>query len=723
MRYIAVVVFLSSLSVLAQNPIAAIQVVEDRPTLTSLGFQVLYSGDDNRNASVTWRYRPQGAAIWRTAYPMLRVLPETVAAYSVSNQFAGSIVDLKPATTYEIEIQVQDPDNGALLPISRSSTTRAIPADPVTPHAVSASNLTELQNAVAAAQAGDVITIQPGAYNVDSLAIYASGTPANPIILRGASAAAVIFSGSNCAGCNILEVYGSYVRIETLTMRDAFQGIRFQGNGSTGNGLRYVTMRNVWNGVNGNLNQQDFYIADNDLQGQLIFPATLSTDPGNIYQDTYGIAIYGSGHVVAHNRISSFADAITVRQLKARALDIYGNDIPYGFDDSVELDNSEGNVRVFRNRLTNVQTGLSVQTVNGGPAYLFRNSMFNVQYEAFKFHNYGSVPPLEPSGVLVFHNTIVRPDLALNMQGGGTNHNSAILNNVFVGPSAAAGQQVGDWNAMLDKVSFDYNGYYPDGRFFFRTPVFVGHSPTLSAVYPTTGLEQHGRSLSAATFSNGQTGPANFGVLQPAQDLSLSSSSLALDGGALLPNFNDDYTGSSPDMGAFERNCALPVYGPRTAGVNESNITLTCTGIVQSPPIVVSLTPSGRASANALFTMKATDANGAADITQLSLAFGSNTGLANSCVVETVRATRQMYLWNDAGTARLGPLTAGAAGSLQNSSCQLTGAGSSVSESQNQVVWNANITFKLGYRQLKHVYGKADDSLSTSGWAVMGTWR
>ena len=714
-----------SLAAFGADTISGISVVEDRPTLTSLGFQVLYSGDDNRNGSVTWRYRQQGQIPWRTAYPMLRVLPETVAGDVVPAQFAGSIVDLRPATTYEIEIQVQDPDSPAQPVIPRTSTTRGVPGEPASPHAVVVNDIVSLQNAVSAAAPGDVITVQPGTYAVQSLSFFAGGASANPVILRGASASGVIFDGGNC-DCNIIEIYGSYTRIESLTLQNATQAIRFQGAGSTGNGVRYATIRDVASGINGKQNQQDFYIADNVIQGRLNFPANLGDGP-NALQDTYGVAIFGFGHVIAHNRISSFADAITISQTGSRALDIYGNDIPYTFDDGIQLDGSDGNIRVFRNRFTNVFDGISFQPLNGGPAYVFRNMLFNVKNEPYKLHAHGGVPPQEPSGVLLFHNTTVNPGLATNLQTTAATHNSLLLNNLFIGQASLAGQQVGDFGGFLDQTFLDYDGYFPDGRFFFRNPQFAGHAASFASIYPAFGLEQHGRVVTASTFAGVQTGPASWGVLQPPQDLSLSATSLALDAGALLANFNDDFTGPGPDLGALERNCPLPVYGPRAPGVDESNSTPTCppAGAPPTPPNVISVSPSGRSAAQRVFTITAGDANGWFDIVKMSLAFGAGTSLVNSCVVEMERGTRQMFLWNDAGTVRLGPLVAGSAGSLENSYCLLSGPASSVTEltGANQVVWNADMTFKTGYRQLKTIFGKADDSISTSGWLTMGTWR
>ena len=48
-------------------------------------------------------------------------------------------------------------------------------------------------------------------------------------------------------------------------------------------------------------------------------------------------------------------------------------------------------------------------------------------------------------------------------------------------------------------------------------------------------------------------------------DLRILANSAAADAGVVLPNVNDDYGGSAPDLGAYEAGAALPHYGPRVS--------------------------------------------------------------------------------------------------------------------------------------------------------------
>src|SRR5262245_17407387 len=82
----------------------------DPPTITALGVQLPITGDDNFNASVAVRYRRAGATAWRDAMPLTHVHAEAVTGLGVPPQFAGSIFDLMPDTTYDIELHAVDPD-------------------------------------------------------------------------------------------------------------------------------------------------------------------------------------------------------------------------------------------------------------------------------------------------------------------------------------------------------------------------------------------------------------------------------------------------------------------------------------------------------------------------------------------------------------------------------------------------------------------------------------
>jgi MYXO-CTERM domain-containing protein len=549
----------------AGNTLSIVEARLDRPTLLALGVQVLIGDDDNLDARITVRYRKAGGA-WREGLPLYRVRPDKVTGRTVPKQFAGSIFDLSPDTTYEIELHAVDPD-GLDKTITLSGKTRAVPRkDPATARAVAVSGASQLQTALDAAQAGDVITLAKGTYS-GSFQINASGTELNPIVIRGADAAGVILDGGGCDPCNVFEVYGSFVHVERLTLQNASRAFRFQGSGAQRNVVRRVAIKNVRLGVGAKEDQQDFYICDNTLEGRLKWPAIYSDD-GGAHANDDGIQVMGNGHVVCHNRLIGFGDSTKIEQDGARAVDFYGNESLSAYDNALELDTTEGNSRCFRNRYTNSYSPISFQPIYGGPAYAFRNVVINIVDEQLKLHN-------SPAGVMVFNNTFIGTKHAINMQTSDSPREFRLENNLFIGPASPEDGRVVDWYAPMDNPLIDYNGYAPDGQFNWGAD---GKWSSFAAMQAAGTFESHGVLLSGVIFTGGLTAPSNYTVALAPLTPTLASGSGAIDRGTILPNITDGYTGAAPDLGALELGCPVPIYGPRPEGVDETNEPLGCTG-------------------------------------------------------------------------------------------------------------------------------------------------
>lgn len=570
----------------------------DRPTLMALGVKLPVSGDDNYNATVSVRYRQAGATTWREALPLFRMLPESVVGWQVEPQFSGSIFDLRPATTYEIQLHVVDPDGDLDQTLTLTGTTRAVPADPVAPNEKTVSDATELRGALARAQPGDVIRLADAIYT-GSFSMSAAGTPERPIVIRGTSQAGTILDGDDCSSCNVFEFYGAgFVHLERLTIRNANRAIRFQTRGAEGNVVRRVLILNTRLVIGSQADQKDFYLCDNILGGKLSWPSVYTDDNGARSNDD-GIRVQGFGHVICHNLIAGYGDAMKVEQDGSRAVDFYGNEVLSAYDNGVELDGSEANARCLRNRFTNTYATLSVQPIYGGPAYLIRNVVVNVTHEQMKFHGLGTVPPQEPNGIFAFHNTFVSPALALNLATSAATHHFLVANNLFVGPAQLAAGRTVDWTGRIDDGLFDYNGYFPDGGFRFNV---LGRGllnlPNFAALQQG-GLETHGVLLTLPIFASGLTPPASYRVTLDPQDTALDPQSNAIDRGARLPNVNDGFTGAAPDLGALELGCPAPLFGPRPEGVDESNEPLGC-----EPPAAALIPPAAGAPPGALAALR-----------------------------------------------------------------------------------------------------------------------
>ena len=562
----------------------------DRPTLTALGIKLPVSGDDNHNASVAVQYRRAGTEAWRQALPLYRVRPETVRGWNVEPQFSGSIFDLRPGVSYEIELRITDPDENVDQTLALSATTRAVPGDPASPSEVDVDSAAGFRAALAAAKPGDVIKLAAGAYD-GPFTVRAAGTAENPIVIRGAGQEETILDGGGCESCNVMEAYGAgFVHIERLTIQNANRGLRFQTANAEGNVVRRVRIRNTRLGIGARENQKDFYIADNILEGRLAWPSAYTDDNGARSNDD-GILVQGFGHVICHNRISGYGDAMKVQQDGSRAVDFYGNEVLSAYDNGVELDTSEANARCLRNRFTNTYATLSVQPVYGGPAYLIRNVAVNVVHEQMKFHALGGTPPREANGIFAWHNTFVSAGSALNLETSDPTHHFVVANNLFVGGARPSNGRTVNWTGPIDDGVFDYNGYAPDGGFTLNLPAALGgysRFPNFAAMQ-RAGVETHGVLLGPPIFANGLAAPDGYRTALEPWDAPLDPASNAIDRGMTLANVNDGFAGAAPDLGALESGCPAPLYGPRPEGMDESNQPIGC----ESPAEIPASGPAG----------------------------------------------------------------------------------------------------------------------------------
>lgn len=554
---------LSSPSARAADKLTIVEVKLDRPTIHTLGVQVLTSDDDDLDATVSVRYRKKGDLAYRTGPQLFRVLPDSVVAHTVPKQFAGSIFDLAPGTTYEIEILAKDPD-GLDEAKTIEATTRAYPKDPPAKNTVTVSSKGGLDAAFANAKPGDVIELQPGIY-AGTATLNASGTAESPIVVRGQTKAATL-DGGECAACNVLEIYGSHVHVERLTITRGERAIRFFGT-TTGNSVRYVTIKDVVHGIGSSAEAKtDFTVCDNDIEGRLVWPWVFAGDATSHWDDR-GIHINGSGVVICHNRIKGFGDPVINKVRGVRAWDVHGNDIYDSFD-GTELDESEGNARLFRNRFTNVMSPISIQPSLGGPLYALRNVVINCGDEPIKLKSLGGTD--EPSGVLIHHNTFVSSRRALNLQTPITQHNFVVSNNLFVGPKTLVGPRTVEWTAKIDRGRFDRNGYFPNGGFWLGNVGGIDRDyADFTAMQAAGAVEKDGKLLSEPIFANALVGPADSQVASMAVSVGLAVGSNAIDAAEPIDGINGGWYGSGPDMGAHETGCPEPSYGPRAEGSEE----------------------------------------------------------------------------------------------------------------------------------------------------------
>ncbi len=190
------------------------------------------------------------------------------------------------------------------------------------------------------------------------------------------------------------------------------------------------------------------------------------------------------------------------------SIDIYGNEIVESMDDGIETDYGLYNIRVWRNRITNVHTGISAQPSLAGPLYLIRNVIYNTTGSPFKLHNHST-------GVLAYHNTVVSSGQAFSSQPPAW-QNSRFHNNIFLG---AKGWVV-ETGSRDRRTSLDYNGYSkaPETDKLIKWTADEGATwgryATLQELAAATGHEAHGTVIEFKDFM-GATAPVTGSEYNP----------------------------------------------------------------------------------------------------------------------------------------------------------------------------------------------------------------
>jgi hypothetical protein len=462
---------------------------------------------------------------------------------------------------------------------------------------------------------GDIILVHAGVYKDNrfnyggfdrSLAAYgtpfdgtyyltASGTPDKPIVIKGAGDGEVIFDGDgNQTLFNLMAANYNY--FEGITVRNTnvafLLGIKSIA-GSSGFTLKDCRLYDIGRGVEDDWSgSKDFYIADNVFIGRhnpdklqsWWRPDVWAKFPGYpaLITSEYAVKIYGQGHVVAYNYVANWHDGIDIATYGDPdgtpsenpdrvpvSIDFYNNDIYNMADNCIEADGGAHNIRVFRNRCFNSAGGaLSAQPTFGGPLYFYQNLVYNTTTG-------GPLKLIDtPAGVLIYQNTLVGEGRLF-----GPASNVHFLNNLILGDGWAG--PIFNLSTFTNYSSSDYNGYRPnpgaDDSFEWNSPPFnamadysgklvMRHFKDLRAFQVASGQEKHSVLLDYDTFekvlmpdkSNPQRlyNPEDF-------DFRLRPGSSAIDRGILLPTINDEFTGSAPDLGAYELGRPVPHYGPR----------------------------------------------------------------------------------------------------------------------------------------------------------------
>jgi len=503
------------------------------PTFHSLGIYWSPAGARaDRTCGV--RFRPVGAADWRTALPL---------AFDASMaEYRGSLVELTPGTTYDIELTLSGVGQAVFQAATRSESFPI--AQTVELPELASTTLTITQGGT---PDGYVLyTHAPGGsatIDVQDLFDYGVVIKASYVVLRGV----------NVRGAHRYGVY--------IPQTGAYTDIVIEENDISGWG--------AWEGVFGASSQAGIRVKNPDVRRLVIQRNRIhhprvdanswcekrdgTPDPLCDTSPSGPIAIRivdtGGNHVIRYNEIRSdddhyFADCIggegTASGFPTADSDIYGNYIERCWDNPIEAEGTDVNTRIWGNFIDLSYSPIGITPVTEGPLYIWRNVVHSARKGPFEdppenLHGQFLKAGGGSSGkVYIYHNTLLQPAAPLRGVIVGISNSTTVApatnmvsRNNILQVTDATQESIDDAAGVGNDYDFDLcNGQVPGWA------------------------EIHGWS---ATPLYDPGGPANTFYLAPW--------SPGLDWGALLPNFNDDFVGLGPDVGAYERGLPPLEFG------------------------------------------------------------------------------------------------------------------------------------------------------------------
>jgi hypothetical protein len=459
---------------------------------------------------------------------------------------AGSIFYLTPGQSYEVRLTLTDTDGGGTVR-NFILATRSLPSHPATGKTIyvipgnggGTGTNSDPYRGVPEAQAhvapGDTVLLGAGDYPGET-EFTVSGETGRYILWKARGNGETVFE--------TLRINASHIWIEGLAIHGNEYGLRTYDAPTD-----VVLYKNTFTGCHYciylNHGGSGWMIADNTIVGDGT-PASGSFDGEGVELNQT------DDHTVMYNTISRVADGISY---PGRNCDIFGNEIFDLSDDGIEPDYGYANNRIWGNRISNAyHNGISFQPMNSAPWYVFRNQVAAPVESAIKFRD-------AVDRALIAHNTFVGwqgaqkfgSEFLLSVR---SNNNLWIsMTDYYAWENDAGG--TADWRTHLDYDGFDWGNHVYAVKWGDRYS-------TLQAFSLATGLESHAIRIDKNTcFTNLQI-PNPPPASMPIQYLSINSTCNAVDAKITLPNINDGYLGTAPDLGAYEVGAALPHYGVRS---------------------------------------------------------------------------------------------------------------------------------------------------------------
>ena len=507
----------------------------------------LYWDQPPKPAPCAVEYRAAGTA-WRKGQALVYDARE--------KQCRGSLVGLKPNTNYEVRVESGD----------RKETIQARTRSEQLP-------------------IGKTTTLPAGETN-QTITIRDAGTASGWHLVTPAPKTRFVSDVFNLSDYNIV-VEADYVILRGLELKNAgihgvlikagVQNVVVEDSHITGWGR--LGGARVWGVLTGS---DSAIFAEKDAGGLVIqrnlleYPRSGANDWESGHPSgPQAITLIDSrgGNIIRYNTIRStddhgFNDGIgggsnySFQGSPNRDSDIYGNVVSHVWDDAIESEGANRNVRIWSNYIHHTFVHIATAATAAGPLYVFRN----VFGESRVSHQDPSGGMMIKTGMnyvtlngervstglgyrFIYHNTALQPKGGLDVFSSHELHNAVTRNNIFYSRGRTYPRDRGE---PANDFQNDLTGGYLGGGFV--RAMFLPSERLEWFLAGSVNRIQWGRKQYSV---NGK----EFAITDPV----VAMKNPALDAGAPLPGFNDDFAGSAPDIGAFENGLPPLRFGREMA--------------------------------------------------------------------------------------------------------------------------------------------------------------
>ena len=534
------------------------------------------NGSDDNTCSV--RYRPAGSDTWKATLPLWfdyrppeifeHLYPpdsranrpdNALSLLHHSNQYRGSIVNLSPATEYEIELHLSKSGQTALLKAAtwsehfRTTSTVSVPESQDQTLVVDRSGSPD---GYVLYTGKDGSTIDVAGKHDHCIEVRASHVIIRGLTLKNARSHAVrIFKPSHdviIENCDI-SGWGRPDELEGKKWGRDMEAAVYASESGTFNPTisRIIIQRckihhprcdtNAWSEHRKKLDPKRTATRWHPMGPQAV-----------TFYDTAG------NHVIRYNDIFSDKDHyyndiiggghnFCALGSPNRDSDIYSNRLQNCWDDAIESEGANCNVRIWGNYISHSMVAIASAATHIGPLYIWRNVTEVSQcgpdtLSGDPFLKAGLGSGFAGGRTYIFHNTLLQPSAAVTGQDwqghalGLSTWGGALINHI---------SRNNIWHV------FEKNGYSIQERGDLCRDNDYDYDLYSGRVIPANKHEKNG--IKAAPTYNPRNPPGQY---------NLAPNSPGYDAGAIIPNFNDDFTGKAPDTGTYEPNTPPLQFGP-----------------------------------------------------------------------------------------------------------------------------------------------------------------